>query len=231
MSKLWVVIPAAGESRRFKEAGYETPKPFLRIKAKDGYETWMISHVVHSIPDLDRVSIIAGVSMGLREKLKSDLIDFKSIYSTTGQAHTVLQLLEDLPEEDSVLVLDCDMILEMKDLKKLIEMLSVYDCTIAVTETFDPNSSRVDQIPFPTVFVEKEPISQFGIVGARGFRSILLLKEALEETLKDCKESGKEPYLSMALNHYPGTKFALLIDSYQDWGTPERIKESGAEIV
>lgn len=45
MSDLWIVIPAAGESRRFKEAGYSIPKPCLCIKNREGEVTAMINHI------------------------------------------------------------------------------------------------------------------------------------------------------------------------------------------
>ncbi len=231
MSNLWRVVLAAGESKRFKEAGYTTPKPFLRIRDSIGLSMPMIVHVVSNLPpvgDKDFYRTVVALPIGTEYGFGPTT---KYIETTKGQADTVLQIVKNLPHEDSILVLDCDTILQTKDIQKLIEMNSVYGVTLAVTETFDPNVSRVDQVPFPTMFVEKEPISQYGIIGARCFRSNLLLIEALEEVMKECAETGKEPYLSMALNHYPGTKFALVIDKFEDWGTPERIKESGAEII
>ena len=209
MSKLWVVIPAAGESRRFKEAGYKTPKPLLHLRNNHGNVDTMINFVKDSIP------------MGL------DVIDVLRLEKTIGQADTVYQTVKNLPFIDSVLILDCDIILRIGDIEHIIEMLNSFDVVMAVTETFDPNASRVNQIPFPTRFVEKETISQYGIISARAFRSCGVLTAALKRLLDECET---EPYLSTAMNYYPGTKFAHLITEYVDLGTPQRIKEAGWEI-
>jgi len=225
MSDLWIVVPAAGESRRFKEAGYTIPKPFLMID-DEGLVMTMIGHVLYDINHYEK--ILVGLS-----NLAPDDFEFPSILieNSIGQADTVYRMLSCLPQEDSVLVLDCDMILEADDIQKMMDFLKNYDVVIAVAESFNPNASRVDQVPFPTRFVEKEPISQYAIVGARAFKNIGLLKKALERTLDRYKKIGQEPYLSVAINHYPGTKYAHQITKYTDWGTPEAVKSSGAKIV
>ena len=232
---LWVVIPAAGLSKRFSDAGFSTPKALLQIKSKKNISLPMVSHVINSVDyySVDRFitpdKIIVGLPFG--HDNKDILVPKTFIKNTLGQADTIFQLISDLPENDKVLVLDCDMVLNSKDIRKLVEMGQVYDVALAVTETFDPNSSRVDQVPFPTMFVEKEPISSFGIVGARTFKNIGKLREALKKTMQEHLLNGKEPYLSSALNHYPGKKFALVVDEFQDWGTPQRVTDSGASII
>jgi NDP-sugar pyrophosphorylase family protein len=234
MSELWVVVPAAGDSRRFKDAGYDIPKPLLKVKSKLGIIRYMMEHALVPTLFLDghREGPIVGLPWDSNPPATG--LNYRRIGKTLGQADTVLQLIKNLPEDDHVLVLDCDMVLQQKDIEMLVALITVgneYDVAIAVTKTFDPNASRVDSIPWPTRFVEKEPISEYGIVGARAFKDIGTLRYALEKTLTLYKNIGKEPYLSVAINHYPGTKYAHLISEYTDWGTPQRIKESGAEIV
>jgi len=230
MSNIWTVIPAAGESRRFKDAGFVTPKPLLTLKSKSGEIGYMVQHVIADFPAWLRAGVIVALPEGFPKPI--DLQErVVSIEHTTGQADTVYQVVKTLPDDDSVLVLDCDMILKTKDILTLVEMINVYDVTIAVSETFDPNASRVDSIPFPTRFVEKEPISQWGIVGGRAFKKAGLLTQALKKTLDRCVDRHQEPYLSLAINPYPGSKFAHVITDYIDLGTPERIKEAGWEIL
>lgn len=229
MTKLVVVILAAGESRRFKEAGYSLPKPLLRLKNPKGEEGRMIDHLVAEFPDWLFASVIVALPKGTSPGTLGSRIMY--IEHTTGQADSAYQIVKTLPDNNNVILLDCDMILNIKDILLLIEMIKIYDVSIAVAETFDPNSSRVDQIPFPTRFVEKENISQYGIVGARCFKNAKLLTHALKKTLERCEEKHVEPYLSLAINYYPGIKFAHLITEYVDLGTPQRIKEAGWEIL
>lgn len=233
-SNLWIVIPAAGESKRFQEAGHLTPKPFLKIQDKTGLTMRMIIHVVSSLPPMSKEAfdrIIIGYPYGYEVKHDPRLSIYtklREIKHTTGQADTVHQLIKDLPADDRVMVLDCDMILTTPDLRIIMEFCASWDQVVAVAETFDPNASRVDQIQFPTRFVEKQPISIYGIMGARSFKNIGLLRRALDMALR---ETTTEPYLSTAMNYYPGRAWAHLITEYIDWGTPERIRESGAQIV
>lgn len=233
MSDLWVVVPAAGQSRRFREAGYHTPKPLLRIENTDGLTASMIMHVLSSLPPTGDKTRDERILVGLPEDV--DILvpfyPYRLIPKTLGQADTVYQLIQELPGEDSVLVLDCDMILDPLDIEALMHAVELYDVAIAVTTSFDPNASRVDQVPFPTRFVEKEPISQYAIVGARAFKSIDLLRKALKRTIDRYKSLGQEPYLSVVINHYPGVKYTHQITKYTDWGTPQAILESGARII
>lgn len=226
MRNLTVVIPAAGSSRRFWEAGFRNPKQTLVVKF-NGFTRSMLAHVEATVPDY---SIVIG--MKAEAFIPGDIRGVVvPIQETKGQADTILQIVRTLPVDNQVLVLDCDMLLPQGSILKLIDAIQVCDLSVAVTKTFDPNASRVDSIPFPTRFAEKEPISEFGIVSGRAFSNAEMLSEALERTLADCVAFGVEPYLSMAMNHYPGEKFALIVRDYVDWGTPERLKESGAEIV
>jgi len=230
VSNIWTVIPAAGESKRFREAGYSMPKPLLRIKSPAGEEAYMVQHVIADLPSWLRAGVVIALPSHLDKPIDLEERTI-SIPHTIGQADTVYQAIKTLPDNDLVLVLDCDMILKSEDILKLVELLNIYDVTVAVTETFDPNASRVDQVPFPSRFVEKEPISKWGIVGARAFKSAAVLSVALERTFDRCTARHQEPYLSMAMNPYPGSKFAHVITDYIDLGTPERIKEAGWEIL
>ncbi len=222
----YILIPAAGESRRFKEAGHKTPKPFLQIQNRKGKVQSMIEHVLDTVPS---TRIYVGVPEQYRYEIQYGGVGIIPIFRTLGQADTVWQMVDRLPDKDGPLVvLDCDMILQTSDLKIIMSMLGSYAVTVAVTETFDPNASRVDAVPYPTRFVEKQPISSWGIVGARGFHSVRELETCLRIYVSAV---AKEPYLSEVMNLYPGKAYAHVIDDYEDWGTPERIKESGAKII
>jgi len=226
---MWIVIPAAGESKRFRAEGWLVRKPLIVLKSPEGEEDFMVNFVKRSIPPTLQHSLVIAHK---ENYFPLGPYDYQlHIYKTTGQADTILQVLRELPRDEEVVILDCDTVLEPADVKIIADFLQVYDVTIAVAETFDPNASRVDSVPFPTRFVEKEPISQWGIIGARGFKNIGLLIEALEKTVAECAAAGIESYLSMAINHYPGRSFAHVITKYVDLGTPERIKEAGWEIL
>lgn len=226
---VWILILAAGQSKRFIEVGYTVSKPLLRVKSKEGVECSMLSHVEDSIPvDYKDIMAVFPVGADTPNDFSNKII---RVSDSIGQAHTAYQVTRILPLDDTVIILDCDMILSQGDIRTVIEMTKIYDVAMAVTKTFDPNASRIDEAPFPTRFVEKEPISEYGIVGIRGFKSCGIITRALEKTLEQCNKSKIEPYLSMAINFYPGVKYAHRITKYVDLGTPDRIKQSGWTIV
>jgi hypothetical protein len=223
MSRTVVLIPAAGSSVRYQKAGYSQPKQTLVIRHNRVIKT-MLAHVEDTVIGFD-------IMIGLRadsyppKDIRGEIIP---IEETKGQSDTLFQMVRFVPDGRPVLVLDCDMLLEPADILQLDLLLCSWDVAVAVTKTFDPNASRIDTFPYPTWFVEKEPISEYGIVGARAFRSKSKLYTALSKQLS---QTMTEPYLSTAINFYDGKKIALEINKFSDWGTPERLAESGAEIL
>lgn len=229
-SNLYVIILAAGESKRFKEKGYTQCKPLLPITYA-GATLSMLSWVILTLGEIREpfnllIAYPANLPLPVIELAQSSYV---LIRETRGQADSLRQALAYVPENSRVLVLDCDMVLKRSDIQTLLDLLQTSDISIAVTETFDPNASRVDTVPFPTRFVEKEAISQWGIVGARAFKNSTLLIEALDEVLY-LGNLHVEPYLSTAINYYPGTKVAHIVSDYLDWGTPDRLENTGARI-
>ena len=233
MSNISVIILAAGDSRRFAVMGYDTPKPFLTIDYA-GQKCSMLGHVLLRV---EKFANSVLVVTRMNQELPSDIynihcpLDHLQVNFTLGQADTLRKALVGLPEQ-SVMVLDCDMLLPEHDLEYLAAATDLYEVAVAVARTFDPNASTVDQIPFPTQFREKECASEWGIVGARAFRSVKHLRAALEEYVVYCGiYLHSEPFLTPAINYIKGKKFAHVVGDYVDWGTPQRLQESGAVII
>lgn len=228
MSDPLVLILAAGESRRFLEQGIRTPKALLTLEYM-GHEGSMLSFIQSGIPEQYDALTVLQSGHEAPNDIRGDVIH---IAPTRGQAETVYRVLSTMREDRPILVHDCDMMLDVLDNHKLIDLLENYQLSVAVTETFDPNASRVDSVPFPDVFVEKQNISKWGIVGARAFESSLDLLQAIEIELRaNINTVDYEPYLSQAMNNFMGQAFAHVITDFVDWGTPERIVASGARII
>lgn len=233
---VWAVIPAAGESRRFKDEGFDEPKPLLTIKHKERTKR-MIEWVFDSLP-----SAIDGVLVGYEDKLHTYPLTVSGpvalkipIENSKGQADTIQQMVGWVcgtqKYDDVCLVLNCDVIFTSIDLGRILTaMHSGFDMVIGVQRTHNEAMSFIDTYPVPKLFVEKKPISNWGMSGAWAFRSSVKLLRALQ-SLK--REDGVEPYLSQALNYYQGSRYALELnpDNILDWGTPAAVRASGAEIV
>src|SRR6266568_4007956 len=215
MSKIcWCVVLAAGESKRFIEAGYATPKPLLQIRSRDGIPNSMLGHVCATIPD--HCNTIIALSRFLQKPSNVEGSSF-SIGRSIGQADTLFQVVKNLPPDDHVLALDCDTILRREDLQVLIDKLKDHVATVAITENvLDGNMSRVDSNINPQIFVEKQFISHWAVIGARGFHNTGYLTEVLRTYITHCKMTEQEPYLTPAMNLYEGIKYAHVIRSL-DW--------------
>lgn len=222
------IVLAAGRSQRFIDAGYPRPKPFLNILYK-GKECSMLEHVLDTLP-ADFQPPVIGVPPGFSRFLdqegkqrhhKATLI---TIEKTRGQADTLYQLVNNISDQP-ILVLNCDILFQTKDLITLSRREQ--DLVLAVQSTINPQMSFVDDPHNPKKFVEKIPISSWGISGAWKFSECGPLRAALHQTLLTV---SVEPYLSHSLNLLKGTKGTIIIDPPVDWNTPNSLIASGATI-
>lgn len=218
-----ILIPAAGESRRFREAGFSLPKPFLPVEWGGVVKT-MLEHVVDCVPP--EYEIVVGVRVPRRLNRGVAV----AVRDTGGQADTVRQMLGHVDAADAVMTMDCDTLVPF-NVAEFAATLSTYRAAVCVADIGHADMSRVDCVPNPSVFVERGAISRWGVVSVRGFDSAGVLSEVLEEVVEEHARSGTEPYLSHALNRYPGVKYAHVINTFHDWGTPDKLRISGARIV
>lgn len=222
VSELWTLIPAAGRSERFLRAGYGTPKPLLRIRSRDGRTLRMYEHVLERLP---RENVLVALPAGCAPCGDAQIMH---VAETRGQADTVLQMLRRVPDDARVLVHDCDVLLESRDVVTVVGHLETQDMTAAVARSDDGNMSRINAYPIWTSCVEKQnPVSwPLGVVGARAW----LRARELRYDLAALTSEKPDAYLSSAMSlGWPG--LAVWVRSWTDWGTPEAVRESGAEVV
>ena len=55
MMKIQLIVPMSGIGKRFKDAGYETLKPLIKVKGKE-----IINHVVNMFEKIERVIFICN---------------------------------------------------------------------------------------------------------------------------------------------------------------------------
>src|SRR5215469_3317603 len=105
------IILAAGLSRRFRDEGYMTPKPFLQIEWR-GTIAMMLEHVINTIP-MD-FSVAAAIPLGWLSSTKKishehNQIVYSELGPTKGPADTALQMLE-LFKSDDTIFMDVDIL-------------------------------------------------------------------------------------------------------------------------
>ncbi len=172
-----IVIPMAGEGRRFKEAGYSFPKPLIDVKGKT-----MIERVVTNIKPLsdhrfificqkkhydtyDLYNVLRNSTNGHFEVVKLDGI-------TGGAACTILTASKHIDNEDELLIANSDQIVDI-DINRFLEAArtSGNEGLIMTFESSHPKWSyaRIDKGLVVEV-AEKKVISKNATVGIYYFR-------------------------------------------------------------
>jgi capsule biosynthesis phosphatase len=227
-----IIIPIGGIGQRFKDEGYDLPKPLISALGKP-----MIYHVIGSLylESTDTIHIV--YHNHLKEFNFETLIKFyfpktniKFIsldYLTKGAAETVLRGLETFTEEelnDNVLLLDCDTFYNDN-------IVAGYKSaptknTIFYFNSTDPNPIysyiNLDGITVTNI-KEKIKISDNANTGAYGFESSRELKQYCTKVL----DLDKEVYISCVYEEMLKDNKTIIggkIESFNCVGTPLQLK-------
>ena len=227
-----IIIPIGGVGQRFKDEGYDLPKPLISALGKP-----MIYHVINSLYLEPTDTIYIVYHNHLKEFNFETLIKFyfpkiniKFIsldYLTKGAAETVLKGLEIFNEDklkDNVLLLDCDTFYNDDIISKY--KLSPVGNLIFYFNSTDPKpiySYITLEDNKVTNIKEKIKISDNANTGAYGFESGAELKQYCNKVLK----LDKEVYISCVYEEmlkdgkiiYGGK-----VDSFNCVGTPLQLK-------
>jgi dTDP-glucose pyrophosphorylase len=121
-----VIIPLAGEGKRFSDVGYTIPKPFILVNEKP-----MIQSVIENLNiDGKHIFIIQkkhSLEFNLQsflKLLKPDCVVIEINEITEGPACTAL-IAEEYINEDSLVIVNCDQMIHDFDIKKLEEFVNV----------------------------------------------------------------------------------------------------------
>jgi NDP-sugar pyrophosphorylase family protein len=229
-TEMHVVILAAGQSRRFQEAGYYTPKPFIQILWR-GQTMTMLEHVLNTVP-WSFTDITVAIPPGWKstaEKIdpKTRKVRFIEIEDSIGPADTARRVVHEIKATDGCLFMDADVLNHTNDLYRL-----SYSGTAAVlvNRSDNSNSSYVDNLGTFKQIKEKQRISEYAVQGAY-FVPVNMMPE-FTLWLKKVVHAKEEPYLSHAFDMIMFEKLALMV-TYNpiEWGTPHDIRKSDATII
>lgn len=225
-----ILIPAAGLSQRFRDAGYNIPKPWLTLR----HEHWGVGTMLEKIGEgltllqrgFENFDVLVGCPPGYISPVGFTV----PIVKTQGQADTIKQLCEygHNGDDHRVVVLNSDVLVNSDKIRQLLDAVDhLHSMALLVHMSNDPQLSYVDKIPQPSRYEEKNPISSYGITGAWAFRSKGGLHFSLEAAMKN-KEKN-EVYLSAALGHFQWP-YAIDAGGFVDLGTPEAVALHGYTI-
>ncbi len=169
-----IVIPMAGDGRRFAEAGFAMPKPLVPVHGMP-----MIELVVRNLAprqphrivfickqnhlrEHGLAAVLAGIAPGSVVRSLAE--------TSQGAACTVLQAADLIDSADPLLIANCDQFVAC-DMSAFVERLARYDGLIMTMRAQDPKWSFAACGPqgLVTRVAEKEVISDTATVGVYGF--------------------------------------------------------------
>jgi len=197
-----VLIPAAGEGQRFKEAGYAMSKPYIPVNNKK-----MLIASALSL-DIDAKFIfILRQNPNIYDLLSDIQIYFKKSNVkilneiTEGAANTCLHAMDYLNLDDELIIANCDQILDW-DSKKVLYELRKYNAGVVCIKSNDPKHSyvKLDTNNHAAYIKEKECISEYALTGIHYWKKASDFVSSATIMIDSKIKSNNEYYVSETFN-------------------------------
>ena len=233
-----IIIPMAGEGKRFKDDGILEPKYMISVKGKTLFE-WSIE----SLPiDISKKLIFVcleehekkyNVSKFIKNKIQSQNYHIKWIKETTGgQVETVLKAKDLVEPDDTLIIYNIDTHFVSSRLKsKILTLKSKHiDGLLGCFESDNPNLSYVDCDENEIVkrVREKERISKNASTGLYVFSKAKEFFDTGEEMIRNQIKIKGEFYVSEIYNMLLKLNKKFEIDVAEEFfalGTPDDVKK------
>ena len=230
----------AGEGSRFLKEGWTTPKPLILLKGIPLFKRAIGSVAIEGAPM--RYSFIVRKEhiekYALDEQIKAILPNANVFFvekTTRGAVETCLIAESAISEEDSIVVMDCDLEFKsegyIKGIKAILEE-PIDKVNGGLLVSFESTESRysyaeVDENLIVKRTAEKEVISNHALCGAYFFSSAKGFLNAAHNLLNEPVFTKPEYYVSLLYNYLLAdgeiVKLATM-EEYYSYGTPEELK-------
>lgn len=228
-----IIIPIGGIGKRFKDEGFDLPKPLIPVLGKP-----MICRVIENLDlkEEDKIHIIYNPELNnfrfesfLRKEFPKINFNFICLSGLTkGAAETILFGLERISDKilsEDFLIMDCDTFYDDNILEKYRKCKNKNSIFYFIDEENDPIFSyiTIDESGKVYDIKEKIKISKFANTGAYGFSSGVVLKEYC----KKISNGERELYVSLIYQKMleDGIKInSEEIEKFNCVGTPLQLK-------
>jgi len=201
-----IIIPMAGKGSRFKNCGYNLPKPFIDV---DGQP--MISMVIDNLKPKNLSYEFIFIALKehvekyfLEEVIQTKLKNYKIVTVekiTEGAAQTVLLASHLFDIDEEVLIANCDQFIDIEIEKYLSNISKFSDGDIQCMYAKSPKWSYIEyKDNLVERVVEKEVISDVATTGLYWFKSGKICRNYLEKLVKNNIKSKGEFYVAPAYN-------------------------------
>lgn len=216
MKKLHIVMPMAGEGSRFKEMGYDTPKPFLKIDDIEIYRRALnglkFKNVEINYSFIVRKEFIDDYHVDDIIKKDYPNANIISVEKTTrGALETVLLARKFFKEDEAILIMDCDMeficerynsmiITELNHEEPYPMLLSFYSKDPKYSYAFIKGKNHNQAI----ATIEKKVVSNHALLGCYFVGDMKRFLKCCDQLLYDFDKGlikSKELYVSLIYNY------------------------------
>jgi NDP-sugar pyrophosphorylase family protein len=237
-----VIIPMAGHSRRFKQAGYAVPKPFIMIDGKP-----MIQHVCSMFSPADHFIFVCNKEHLENADYRSMLCNIAENYTLVpvnphelGPVYSVLQAEKYIDQDAPIIMSYCDFMMRW-DYDQFRNSISGYPGAMAVFKGFHPASFgstfyaylkanellEMEELREKRSFTD-DRVNEFASTGVYYVDSWKRFKTYANELLEKNDKVASEFYCSLIYNYFvrDGHKVSLFeVQNFICWGTPEDLEE------
>ncbi len=227
-----IVIPMAGNGKRFKDAGYKDPKPFIDVLGKKMIEV-VVQNIMPSKHDYRFIFVAQQEHLLNGGK---DILEFVTmgctivpLYSSTrGAACTVLMAAEHIDNRDPLLIANCDQLMDF-NIDQFLTQAREYDGLIATMEATGDKWSyvKMDDRGYVTQVAEKKQISNVATCGLYYFGHGATFCSAVRKMIAEFDTHAGEYYVAPVYNHI-FKKFPLVrtykVNKMWGLGTPEDLE-------
>lgn len=240
MRPLHIIMPMAGEGSRFLKEGWTTPKPLIKLQGKELFLRAIDSVLIEGVPM--KYSFIVRQEhiekYQIDKKIKEILPEahiFAVKKTTRGAVETCLMARQAISEDDSIVVMDCDLEFRSSAYTNYIKQIlskPVTDVNGGMLVSFDSDQPKYSYAEVDSDFnvirtAEKEVISRHALCGAYFFSKSSSFLKAADEMLADTHFDKPEFYVSLLFNTLlkNGETIKLArMEEYYSYGTPEELK-------
>tara|TARA_Y100000589_G_scaffold164513_1_gene156372 strand:- start:3787 stop:5373 length:1587 start_codon:yes stop_codon:yes gene_type:complete len=243
--KVQLIIPMSGIGKRFLDAGYQKPKPLIKVNGKE-----IIYHVVKMFDEIERIIFICNEnhlnkkSLELKKILR-DLHPRTTIFSVKphkkGPIHAVIESESIINNEIPTIVNYCDFnsIFNYSHFKEYIKKENPDGCVFTYTG-FHPhmlqntnyayvkkNQNSVIDIQEKKPFTNK-PMEEEVSSGTYFFKDGGTMLNYFKQSVALNLNVKGEYYVSMAYKPMIANRLKIntfLIDYFMQWGTPSDLEE------
>lgn len=238
MKPIQILMPMGGLGQRFRDEGYELPKPLIDVQGEAMFLKALSSFDAYE-GDKKHLFVVrqdAEDQYGLATRIQELQVDAKIAMlqsDTRGAVETCLLAREHIDPELPLIIMDCDFSFTSQDYFDKVTDLAQNGTYDGVLLSFDSDwdrysYARTNQAGEVVETAEKKVISHNALAGAYCFGSGRLFVEAADALLqKPIGEDMKEYYISLLYNILlaNGKKITLAkVAEFNSFGTPQELK-------